>query len=379
MAPAVSPPGDRDPRPPPRTLRPTGQPPARPPDRGARPRPPLAEHERPQPGRRLRPPSRALPDLGGGQGCPDGGGRGRDQARWPEPDEGTPDPGDPGAAGGPARSGLARECPSRRGACVPDGPIWGRAQDRGRRPAVHLRAPGDTGRRAREAGGRPLGPLSAERIVRRGARRDARDHPTRGRLRAAHQPDPPRTCRLPTAPSLRRVRPAPDVPVVPGAQAGGKGGGAARGNPVIRWRAGPGPGQYAPARQMKRSTFVIFGIVVLLLGIGIPAWAYTHQGSQSSSPEDVPSNLQGGKDLFVTNCGACHTLAKAGTDGVIGPNLDELLAPPSASAPNPSTIKPRVLSAINNGVGGRMPKGVLSGQQADEVATFVAQVAGQGP
>jgi mono/diheme cytochrome c family protein len=129
---------------------------------------------------------------------------------------------------------------------------------------------------------------------------------------------------------------------------------------------------------MKRSTFVMFGIVVLLLGIGIPAWAYTHQGSQGSSPEDVSSNLQAGKDLFVTNCGACHTLAKAGTDGVIGPNLDELLAPPSASAPNPSTIKPRVLSAINNGVGGRMPKGVLSGQQADEVATFVSQVAGQG-
>jgi mono/diheme cytochrome c family protein len=123
----------------------------------------------------------------------------------------------------------------------------------------------------------------------------------------------------------------------------------------------------------------MFGIVVLLLGIGIPAWAYTHQGSESASPAEVASDLQGGKDLFVTNCGACHTLAKAGTDGVIGPNLDDLLAPPSASAPDPSTIKPRVLSAINSGVGGRMPKGVLAGQQADQVANFVAQVAGQGP
>jgi mono/diheme cytochrome c family protein len=129
---------------------------------------------------------------------------------------------------------------------------------------------------------------------------------------------------------------------------------------------------------MKRSTFVMFGLVVLLLGIGVPAWAYTHQGSESSSPEDVPASLQAGKDLFVTNCGACHTLAKAGTDGVIGPNLDELLAPPSASAPDPATIKPRVIAAINGGVGGRMPKGVVSGQQADEVANFVAQVAGTG-
>jgi mono/diheme cytochrome c family protein len=130
---------------------------------------------------------------------------------------------------------------------------------------------------------------------------------------------------------------------------------------------------------MKRSTFVIFGLVVLLLGIGVPAWAITHQGTQGSSPESVPSDLQAGKQLFVTNCGACHTLAKAGTDGVVGPNLDDLLAPPSASAPDPATIKPRVLSAIENGVAGRMPKGVLSGQQADQVASFVSQVAGQGP
>jgi mono/diheme cytochrome c family protein len=130
---------------------------------------------------------------------------------------------------------------------------------------------------------------------------------------------------------------------------------------------------------MKRSTFVIFGLVVLLLGIGVPAWALTHQGTQGSSPENVPSNLDAGKQLFVTNCGACHTLAKAGTDGVVGPNLDDLLAPPTASAPAPATIKPRVLSAIENGIAGRMPKGVLSGQQADQVATFVSQVAGQGP
>ena len=130
---------------------------------------------------------------------------------------------------------------------------------------------------------------------------------------------------------------------------------------------------------MNRGTFVIFGLVVLLLGVGVPAWAISQEGSESASPGEVPSNLQGGKDLFVTNCGACHTLEKAGTDGVVGPNLDELLAPPSSSAPDPTTIKPRVLSAIENGVAGRMPKGVLSGAQADEVATFVAQVAGTGP
>ena len=66
-------------------------------------------------------------------------------------------------------------------------------------------------------GGR-LGPVQARRLLRGGPRRDARDHPSRGRLRAAHQPDPARTGDLPARPALPRVRAAPHVPVVPPAQ-----------------------------------------------------------------------------------------------------------------------------------------------------------------
>ncbi|MGH2956059.1 MAG: c-type cytochrome [Solirubrobacterales bacterium] len=128
---------------------------------------------------------------------------------------------------------------------------------------------------------------------------------------------------------------------------------------------------------MKRSTFVIFGIAVLLLGVLIPAWAISREGSGDASPESVPSGLDEGKELFVVNCGACHTLAKAGTDGVVGPDLDDLLAPPSPTPPDPATIKPRVLNAIENGVAGRMPAGILSGEQAETVAEFVAQSAGR--
>jgi mono/diheme cytochrome c family protein len=128
---------------------------------------------------------------------------------------------------------------------------------------------------------------------------------------------------------------------------------------------------------MKRSTFVMFGLVVLLFAVLIPAWAISREGGEEASPEHVPSNLEEGKQLFVTNCGACHTLAKAGTDGVVGPNLDDLLAPPSPTPPDPATVKPRVLAAVENGVGGRMPAGILTGEQADTVANFVAQVAGQ--
>ena len=130
---------------------------------------------------------------------------------------------------------------------------------------------------------------------------------------------------------------------------------------------------------MKRSTFVIFGLVALLFAVLIPAWAISREGGDEASPESVPAELQEGKDLFVTNCGACHTLEKAGTDGIVGPELDEILAPPSPSPPDPATIEPRVLNAIENGIQGRMPAGILSGEQAKTVAEFVSRCAGPPP
>ena len=108
---------------------------------------------------------------------------------------------------------------------------------------------------------------------------------------------------------------------------------------------------------MNRSSYVLFGLVAILCVILIPAWAISREGGEQASPQNVPADLQQGKDLFVTNCGSCHTLYKAGTDGVVGPNLDDLLAPPSPTPPDPATIQPRVLSAINNGIGGKMPAG----------------------
>jgi mono/diheme cytochrome c family protein len=127
---------------------------------------------------------------------------------------------------------------------------------------------------------------------------------------------------------------------------------------------------------VKRSTFVIFGLFAVCFAVLIPAWAISREGGEEASPEAVEPELQEGKELFAINCGACHTLAKAGTDGVVGPNLDELLAPPSPSPPDAETIEPRVLDAIENGREGRMPAGILSGEQAQTVAEFVSQVAG---
>jgi hypothetical protein len=89
--------------------------------------------------------------------------------------------------------------------------------------------------------------------------------------------------------------------------------------------------------------------------------------------------------LFETNCGNCHTLYSAGTDGNFGPDLDVLLSPsgPPTDEEGTKSLEGRVLNAIDEGVDstsqpGRMPPGILSGPAAEEVAEFVAQTAGQG-
>jgi cbb3-type cytochrome c oxidase subunit III len=74
-----------------------------------------------------------------------------------------------------------------------------------------------------------------------------------------------------------------------------------------------------------------------------------------------------GKDIFVANCGSCHTLKDAGTSGTVGPNLDQL-KPPEA----------RVQRQVING-GGAMPafKGTLTPAQITAVSKYVSSVAGK--
>jgi mono/diheme cytochrome c family protein len=134
---------------------------------------------------------------------------------------------------------------------------------------------------------------------------------------------------------------------------------------------------------MSKRTFVISGTLAICLAVLIPLWAYLSDADQNTGAREVPVNLQTGQHLFETNCGTCHTLYAAGTDGNFGPNLDQLLAPTGPST-DPSTIKAtktRVLNAIDNGVDsstpGRMPAGILSGEQAQQVANFVSREAGK--
>jgi mono/diheme cytochrome c family protein len=124
---------------------------------------------------------------------------------------------------------------------------------------------------------------------------------------------------------------------------------------------------------MTKRAFFFFALFFVAFAIAIPVWATSKEGDASSSPEAVSDDQAYAKELFATNCGSCHTLAKAGTDGIVGPNLDDLLG----DAPDPDANVPRVQTAIQNGVQGRMPAGILQGTNADLVAEFVAANAGQ--
>lgn len=138
---------------------------------------------------------------------------------------------------------------------------------------------------------------------------------------------------------------------------------------------------------MSKRTFIVFGLLILVLAVLIPWLAFRSKGDADAGAQKVASNLKSGQSLFQTNCGTCHTLYSAGTDGNYGPDLDELLA--SQGVPTGPTAKDtikategRVLNAIEEGVDGstpgRMPGGILNQEQAKEVAKFVANTAGEG-
>ena len=129
---------------------------------------------------------------------------------------------------------------------------------------------------------------------------------------------------------------------------------------------------------MSKRPFIVFGLFAVLCVLVIPFIALGKEGDENSGAVQVASQDTDAKDMFATNCGTCHTLAAAGTDGVVGPDLDQLLVP---SGTNTAQLYEgnagRVMNAVLCGLGGRMPKGILEEEEAQKVAQFVAAYAGQ--
>jgi mono/diheme cytochrome c family protein len=132
------------------------------------------------------------------------------------------------------------------------------------------------------------------------------------------------------------------------------------------------------------------------LGAGLAAVAVLAAGCGTGGVASAggPPDTQSGQQLFTANCGSCHTLSAAGTSGTIGPNLDNAFAADVKQGYPQSAIENDVLDQIRLGsgelatystgklgsfkVGTPMPANIVKGQDAIDVAAYVASVAGQG-
>ncbi|MEX1141993.1 MAG: c-type cytochrome [Thermoleophilaceae bacterium] len=89
-------------------------------------------------------------------------------------------------------------------------------------------------------------------------------------------------------------------------------------------------------------------------------------------------DLVNGKTLFVERCGSCHQLARAGTTGVAGPDLDGAFGPARRDGLGQATIAGVVNDQISNVLrSSQMPADLVTGDDARDVAAYVAKVAGK--
>ena len=107
-------------------------------------------------------------------------------------------------------------------------------------------------------------------------------------------------------------------------------------------------------------------------------------GSGCDTQEEA--DLERGKDLFTNGCATCHALTEARAGAVIGPSLDSSFAQARANGMDQDTIEGIVEAQIENPRDVDesdpdydnlyMPAKIFTGSDAEDVASYVASVAG---
>jgi plastocyanin len=123
-----------------------------------------------------------------------------------------------------------------------------------------------------------------------------------------------------------------------------------------------------------------------LAAAGFVAASAVLTGCSFSSRGD---DLVNGKQQFVQNCGSCHVLARAGTRGQTGPNLDAAFRRARIDGMGESTFQgvvhrqiqqPARLPQRDPQTGEAlplMPANLVEGNDATDVAAYVAEAAGK--
>jgi mono/diheme cytochrome c family protein len=102
------------------------------------------------------------------------------------------------------------------------------------------------------------------------------------------------------------------------------------------------------------------------------------QGIKLDKADRDNAQIERGALIFQQRCGGCHTLTAAGTQGssselkyrerVDGPNFDQ----------RPEQVGPILYAIANGGFSGAiMPQNIVVGQDARDVAAFLARYAGR--
>ena len=140
---------------------------------------------------------------------------------------------------------------------------------------------------------------------------------------------------------------------------------------------GPSGARRRMASQSKRTrriALINFLLAVVILGLGIPAAVIATVDDAQRHPRGEREQPHGGREarppaVRASAARNCHTLKASNAVAQVGPNLDNLRPP-----------KNLVLDAIHNGRArgnGQMAADLVEGQDADDVAAYVAKAVGQ--
>jgi hypothetical protein len=133
---------------------------------------------------------------------------------------------------------------------------------------------------------------------------------------------------------------------------------------------------YDPGRMSRTARYAAILAAGILIAFAVSACGTQKVAVSKSDPSYAADS--NAAHLFNERCGGCHSLAQAGTEGsgqnprtyldISGPNFNVRCERPAK----------RVLYAIENGgfSGAYMPANIVVGQQAREIAMFVARYAG---
>lgn len=150
----------------------------------------------------------------------------------------------------------------------------------------------------------------------------------------------------------------------------------------VAMRGGPRGARESLHTESKTGQRAVTTGVVLLFAFGliVPALVLAsnaeHKARVAVGGLHLSAEQEKGRELFAHTCAVCHTLAATNSVGRTGPNLDVRVGDDIST---PAGRKALVLSAIAEGRArglGQMPALLYQGREAEEIASFVAAVAG---